>query len=33
MPKKFTYGQCIVYNKTKDKFCKDAVWLEKKELA
>lgn len=32
MPKKFTYGQCIVYNKTKEMFCKDAVWLNKNDI-
>ena len=32
MPKKFTYGQCIIYNKTKDKYCKDGVWIDKTSI-
>lgn len=29
MPKKFVYGQCIVYNKTQNLYCKDGLWLSK----
>ena len=32
LPKKYNYGQCIIYNKTKNMFCKDAVWLSKHDL-
>ena len=32
LPKKYNYGQCIIYNKTQNMFLKDAVWLEKPHL-
>ena len=27
MPKKFVYGQNIIYNKTKNEFCRDGKWI------